>query len=113
MKASVNLGSRQYALIVLTVITALLHLLLGIGGEGFFQIAFILNGVGYLALLAAFYFLPQFAGQRGMVRWAFLGFTAVTFILYFVFNWPDIWGPMGLLDKAVELVMIILLYQEG
>lgn len=112
MKASVNLGSRQYIIIALAVVTALLHLLLGIGSEGFFQVAFVLNGLGYLALLAAFYFLPQFAGQRGMVRWAFLGFTAVTFILYFVFNWPDIWRPMGLLDKVVELVLIILLYQE-
>ncbi|MCA9960972.1 MAG: hypothetical protein KC443_18155 [Anaerolineales bacterium] len=107
-----SLTARQWGIAGLAVATALIHFALALGGEGFFLVAFLLNGVGYLALMAALYFLPQLAGQRALVRWALLGFTAVTFILYFVFNWPDIWGPMGLLDKGIELVLMILLWLD-
>ncbi len=112
METTRTLGSKQYGIIALTIVTALIHIVLGLGADGFFRILFLLNGLGYLGLMAGYYFLPQLAGQRSLVRWAFIGFTAVTFILYFVFNWPDIWGPIGLVDKAVELVMLILLFQE-
>ncbi|MCZ7668822.1 MAG: hypothetical protein M5U34_17280 [Chloroflexi bacterium] len=27
-------------------------------------------------------------------------------------NWPDIWKPMGLIDKAIELVLIVLLWLD-
>ena len=112
MDMAANLSSRQKAIAGLTVATALIHVVLGIMSGGSFMIIFLLNGLGYLALLAGLYFLPQLAGQRSLVRWAFIGFTAVTFILYFVFNWPDIWNPMGLVDKAIELILIIFLWQE-
>lgn len=107
-----NLSGRQKGIVGLTVVTAVIHIVLGIVSGGTFLILFLLNGIGYLALLAALYFLPQMAGQRSMVRWAFLAFTAVTFVLYFVFNWPDIWSPMGIVDKLIELVLIVLLLQE-
>ncbi len=107
-----KLSSRQKAIAGLTVATALIHIVLGIMSGGTFLIIFLLNGLGYLGLLAALYFLPQFAAQRSMVRWALLAFTAVTFILYFAFNWPNIWSPMGLVDKVIELILIIFLWQE-
>ena len=104
-----SLNPKRYAIIVLTVVTALIHLGLGIS---FSDPLFLLNGVGYLVLIIALYFIPQLAGQRALIRWALLAFTAVTFVLYFVFNWPDIWGPAGLIDKAIELVLIILLWLD-
>ena len=107
-----QLSSRQWGVVGLTTATAIIHLALAADSEGFFQIAFILNGVGYLALMAGMYFLPQLAKQQGLIRWALLAFTAVTFVLYFVFNWPDVWGPMGLVDKAVELALMVLVWQE-
>ena len=108
-----DLGSRQYAIIVLTVITAIIHLLLGFRFlPDTFGILFILNGIGYLVLLIGLYFVPQLAPRRNLIRWLLLAFTAVTFVLYFVFNWPDVWGPMGLVDKGVELVLIILLWLD-
>ncbi|MBK8904262.1 MAG: hypothetical protein IPM53_23990 [Anaerolineaceae bacterium] len=112
MNMAASLSGRQKAIAALTVATALIHIVLGIMSEGTFMIIFILNGLGYLALLAGLYFLPQFAAQRSLVRWALLAFTAVTFVLYFVFNWPDIWSPMGIVDKVIELLLIILLLQE-
>lgn len=107
-----KLSGRQKAIAGLTVATALIHIVLGAMAGGMFLVLFLLNGLGYLGLLAALYFLPQLAAQRSLVRWAFIGFTAVTFILYFVFNWPDIFSPMGLVDKAIELILIIFLWQE-
>ncbi len=107
-----KLSSRQKAIVGLTVATAIIHIVLGIMSGGNFLIMFLLNGIGYLTLLAALYFLPQTAGQRSTVRWVLLLYTAVTFVLYFVFNWPDIWSPLGIVDKLIELVLIILLLQE-
>lgn len=107
---SARLGPLQYIIILLTVVTALIHLFLGIGFiPDTLGYIFVLNAVGYLVLLAALYFIPQLAGRRGLIRWLLIAFTAVTFILYFVFNWPDVWGVMGIIDKAVELLLIILL----
>ena len=107
-----SLGSRQYAIIALTIITAIIHFALGFGSDAPFNILFLLNGIGYIVLVVALYFVPQLADKRSLVRYALLLFTAVTFILYFVFNWPDVVSPMGLLDKAVELALIILLWMD-
>lgn len=108
------LGRLQYAVMVLTVLTALLHLALGVN---FFQDMlgklFILNGLGYLALLAALYFMPQFAGMRSTVRWVLIAFTAVTVVAYFVMNDQALTSPPGLVDKAIEIVLIVLLYRES
>ena len=103
------LNPRRYAIIALTVITALIHFALSFNP---FNPLFLLNGIGYLVLIVALYFIPQLAGHRALIRWLLLAYTAVTFVLYFVFNWPAIWGPAGLIDKAVELILIILLWLD-
>lgn len=110
MTASLN--SRRWIIVALTVVTAVIHLVLGIGLLGGVNPLFILNGIGYLVLIVALYFIPQLAGQRTLIRWVLLGYTAVTFILYFVFNWPDIWGPAGIIDKIVELILIVMLWLD-
>lgn len=102
----------QKGIIVLTILTAILHLALGIGFGGAFGIIFGLNFLGYVALLAGRYFIPQLAGQRPLIHWAFIAYTVVTIVLYFVFNWPDIWNPGGVIDKVIEIVLVILLWQE-
>ncbi len=108
------LGSLQYAVIVLTVLTALLHLGLGIGSfQDTLGNLFVLNGLGYLALLAALYFLPQFAGMRSLVRWALMAFAAVTIVAYFVMNDQAWSSPPGLVDKAIEVALIVLLYLDS
>lgn len=109
-----TLGPLQYGVIVLTVLTALLHLGLGIAfAPDTLGILFILNGIGYLALLAALYFLPQFAGMRSTVRWALMAFTAVTIVAYFVMNDQALTSPPGLVDKAIEVALVVLLYLES
>jgi hypothetical protein len=88
-------------IIITTLITAVIHLSLG-------GAMFILNGVGYLALLAA-YLLPNFAQWRGWIRWLFIGYAVLTIVLYFVFNAGDWQSTLGLVTKADELILIVLL----
>ena len=108
-----KLGSRQYAIIVLTALTALIHLYLV---PSFLPnplgYAFILNGIGYITLLVALYFISSLAQYRSTIRWLLLLFTAVTFVLYFVINWPNPWFTIGIVTKTIELVLIILLWLD-
>lgn len=55
----------QIGVVVLTLITALIHLGLGFPFTSPLGILFLLNGLGYIALVAALYFMPQFAARRG------------------------------------------------
>jgi hypothetical protein len=107
-----NLSGRQKAIVALTVATAIIHIVLGIMSGGTFLIVFLLNGLGYLALLAALYFLPQTAGQRPLIRWVLVGYAALTVILYFVMNEDALSSVLGLVTKAVEVVLIFLLVTD-
>ena len=106
------LNSRRYLIILLTVVTGLIHLLvLGFLG-GRTQVLPILNGLGYLALIAAIYFIPQFAGMRSMIRWALIAYAAITIILYFFLDSQPFTNPLGLATKAMEFALIVLLYMD-
>jgi len=108
-----TLDTRRYLIIILTVATGLIHLvLLGFLFDGP-QWLFILNGLGYLALIAALYFLPQFAGMRSLIRWVLIAYAAITVIAYFVMNWPNVWNPLGVITKVIEIVLIILLLMDN
>lgn len=107
-------GSRN-SILVLAVITALVHLGLGFS---FSNTLFILNGIGYLALTYALLWPPSFlAGQKSLIRWAFLGYTALTFVLYFVMNGAgafmigDSPNYVGLATKLVELLLVVSLFR--
>ena len=91
------------------LITALIHLLLGVrdlGGE--FGPAFVLNGLTYLALVAAVVFSPSFLqGRERLVHYILIGFAALTIILYFIFNVENFISPLGLFTKLDELLLIL------
>jgi hypothetical protein len=72
---------------------------------------FLLNGIGYLVLVTALY-LPQLRSYQPIVRWLLIIFAAVTIIMYFAIAGlrPN---PVGLLTKAVEIALIVLLLIEG
>ncbi len=104
------MNTQRWVIVGLGLATAVIHFVLAFALSG--GTIFLLNGLGYIALVAALYFIPQLAGMRGLVHWGLLAYTAVTFVLYFIMNWPDVWGPFGLLTKAIELVLIILLLMD-
>ena len=113
MKVTKSLGTLQYAIIVLTVLTAVMHLALAARSseDTLFFVLFILNGIGYLALIVGLYFIPALAPQRSLVRWALIGFAGVTIIAYFAFNGSDSIGS-GLVNKAIEVALIVLLLRD-
>ena len=96
----------QIGIIMLTLGTALIHLQLN-----FPDAVFILNGLGYLALLAALYLpVPQLARYRSLMRWALVAYTALTIFLWILFGART---PIGYIDKLVEVALILLLLIES
>jgi hypothetical protein len=104
-----KLGALQIGFIVLTLITAIIHFTLL-----FPDPVFILNGLGYLALLAAYFLpVPIAKDNRRLVRWVFMGFVAVTILAWVAIgdkSWPA--GALGYVTKLVELVLIALLWND-
>ena len=100
----------RLGIIALTVATAAIHLHLGLSSG---LPLFVLNGLGYLALLAALYGpIPQLAPYRKIVRWLLVGFAALTIGLWLVITGGNS-TVVGYTDKVVELLLIILLVAEG
>ena len=97
-------------MILCAAITAAVHLFLGVRDLSTpFGIAFVLNGLGFIGL-TGLYLLPLDALRpfRALLRWGLIGFSAVTFVLYFVFNGLKIDAISGI-TKAAELALIGLL----
>jgi hypothetical protein len=94
---------------VLTLGTALIHLYLGLGIG---NTLFVLNGLGYLGLLAALQLpIPQLARFRNVVRWVLVAYTALTIVLWFVM--APYYSVIGYVDKAIEVVLIALLIADA
>jgi hypothetical protein len=97
-------------IVLLTVITALIHFSLSVF-RGSFDVMFTLNGLGYLALLAALYLdLPLVRDNRRMIRWIMIGFTAFTILAWVIMGDKTWW--LGWTDKLVELGLIVLLIRK-
>lgn len=74
---------------------------------------FLLNGLGYVGLLAALYLpLPFLEGFKGIIRLVFILFTALTIVLYFAIN-GFFFNPVGYTDKIIEVVLVSLLLIEA
>jgi len=93
-------------IILFTLATALIHISLL-----FPDVLFILNGLSYLALLAAYILPLSFAKERrGVIRWVFIGYITVTIVAWLAIgdkSWPS--GALGYITKIIELILITLL----
>jgi hypothetical protein len=102
---------------LLTVATAGIHLYLALTAISFMGLnsgvmLFILNGLGYLGLLAVLQLpIPQLARFRGAARWALVAFAALTIVLFFVMA-PE-YTILGYVDKAIEVALIALLIADA
>lgn len=94
---------------ILALLTAGIHFSLL-----FPDVLFILNGLGYVTLLAAYLLPIPFArDNRGLVRWAFIGFTVVTIVAWIAIgekSWPA--GAFGYITKAIEVLLVIALLRD-
>ena len=109
---------RRYLIILLTLITAGIHFYFYFTGEKnilLFQL-FLLNGIGYLGLLGLLYLplhLPD--SIHRLVRPLFIGYTALTILLYIIISAQSgIWSwPLAPIAKVDEAVLIWQLWAEG
>jgi hypothetical protein len=73
---------------------------------------FILNGLGYLGLLAVLQLpIPQLARFRSAARWTLVAYAALTIVLFFVM--APFYDFIGYLDKAIEVALIMLLIADA
>lgn len=100
-------GPVSLGIIVLTIGTALVHLYLGLQGFPLF----VLNGLGYLGLLAALTLpIPRIAEYRNLTRWVLIGYTALTIFLWILVGARN---AIGYADKVIELALVALLLFEA
>lgn len=81
-------------------------------GIGFLPlpILFVLNGIGYLALLALLTLpIPYLREHPSITHWALIGYAALTFALYFVVNGFGrfLGNPLAIVSKVAELLLIL------
>ena len=122
-----RLQPRHYAIILLVLATAFLHFGAALDRELFPEgpdPLFILNGLGYLGLLGAYFLpIPFFQTRHKLVWWALVAFIIVTIIA-----WLAIWvginvignhvpffshdSVYGVPSKLMELVLLYLLRRD-
>lgn len=96
----------RIAVVLLTMIAAGVHLSLLFPDPGF-----ILNGLGYLTLLAALYLpIPRLAPYRRVVRWTLIGYATLTILLWVAIGERTL---LGYSTTADEVALVVLLILEG
>jgi hypothetical protein len=108
---------RRYLIVLLTLITAGIHFYFFSTAPkgGLLFTMFLLNGLGYLGLLALLYLplgLPQ--SLHRLVRPVFIGYTLLTIALYIIMSaqvniWSAPWAPIS---KVVEVILIWQLWAD-
>jgi len=122
-----KLSGRHYAIILFGLITAVAHLLAAFDKELFAEgpdPLFILNGLGYLGLLAAYFLpMPLFQERHELVRKAFIVYAIITIVAWLViwvgfsvirdgipfFSRDSLYGVPA---KISEVILIWLLSQD-
>jgi|WetSurMetagenome_2_1015567.scaffolds.fasta_scaffold643881_1 hypothetical protein len=100
----------RIGIVILALTTALVHLSLNFV-MGQFDPVFTLNGLGYLALLAALFLdLPFARDNRRLVRFLMIGFAVITIISWIILGDKSWW--VGWVTKAVEVLLIALLLMK-
>jgi hypothetical protein len=90
----------------LTLMAALVHLSLL-----FPDPVFILNGLGYLTLLAALYLpITRLVPYRRAVRWTLIGYTTLTILAWVAIGERTL---LGYSTTVVEVALVALLLIEG
>jgi hypothetical protein len=94
----------RVGVVLLTLIAAAVHLSLL-----FPDPAFILNGLGYLALLAALYLpITRLVPYRGVVRWALIGYATLTILLWVAIGERSLLGYFTTADEVALVVLLLL-----
>jgi hypothetical protein len=96
----------RIGVVVLTLIAAVVHLSLL-----FPDPVFILNGLGYLTLLATLYLpISRLVPYRQLVRWTLIGYATLTILAWVAIGERT---PLGYSTTAGEVALVALLLIEG
>lgn len=101
-----QMSPAKYGIIALACVTAVIHFFLG-------NLLFILNGVGYLILLALF-ILPPFTPWREPARWVMVAYAGFTIAAYFFVHRDGSWqmDGLGVLTKVIEIILVLALIYD-
>ena len=117
-----NRSTLRIAIAVLTVATALVHLFISVWdvneSKVSFQPMFLLNGLGYLALLWALLKtmpVPFLEGKEKLAHYTFVGYTLVTILGWAAIGDKGFEGItprviLGYADKLIEILLILALW---
>jgi hypothetical protein len=96
----------RIGVVALTLMAAVVHLSLL-----FPDPVFILNGIGYLALLAALYLpVARLVPHRGAVRWTLIGYATLMILAWVAIGERTM---LGYSTTAGEVALVLLLLVEG
>lgn len=110
--ATDSLTSLHWLGIALAIVTAVIHLVLGVSfGLTGFGISFIIAGIGFLGGVAGV--LVDY--QRHRLYLLGIPFTLAQVVAWYVVNAPE-FSPLGIADKVVQLALVavlVVLYRRG
>ncbi len=96
----------RIGVVVLVLMAAIVHF-----SRLFPDPVFILNGLGYLTLLAALYLpIPLLVSHRRVVRWTLIGYATLTILLWVAIGERTL---LGYSTTAEEVALVMLLLMEG
>ncbi len=103
-------------ILILALATSLIHFALNFT-MGRFDPVFTANGLGYLALAAAFLYPFGFLkGRQKLIQVVFIVYTAVTILAWLAMgekNIATLQGMLGYSDKLIEILLIAALVRHG
>ena len=105
-------GALQVLIVALALTAAVIHFSRAVVNPHI-TVLFTLNGIGYLGLVALLY-LPVAAPWRHLTRRILMGYTALTFVLFFVWGaMKGEWLVLGFVCIAVEALLLGALWWES
>lgn len=101
----------RLAILVLGLFTAFVHLIVlnvsFVRDTGSPDLLFTLNGLGYLGLLAAFFWkLPWISERRSLLHYLFIGYTAVTILAWVAMGARNVIGYATKLDEVLLIAAL-------
>ncbi len=106
MQKSTTMTKLDYSIIILSLITGIIHLFIGMTGN----LLLLGNALGYLFLVTALVLSsPLIVRYRSYMLPVLAGYSALTFVLYFVMHSIDAFDWLGIFTKAVELALLAAL----
>jgi len=101
----------QSGVILCAIVTAVIHIYLSFQFVKSPDLVFLLNGLGYLLLVAALYLpIPALAAYRTPLRWLLIAYTALAIVLWILLGART---SIGYFDKLIEIALIVFLWLEN